>query len=153
MVSGHLSNGKARFGICVTAFFSLSHSSVPARWRSDYYRDSPSTPVGSTLVWYYRTSQDVTKSSPIATLMISFAQVFAVCVGALTVPRATSAALSMTSYLFINIFLCYRTPLTVVIAAWSPGRVTTTLVLVVTGWAWGARVIRFKSWSSDNEIS
>ena len=93
------------------------------------------------------------------TLMISFVTGFlVVCVGALIGGAAGyfGGIIDDILSLFINIFLVLPgLPLMVVIAAWVPtGRVTMTLVLVVTGWAWGARVIRsLKSWSSDNEIS
>ena len=46
--------------------------------------------------------------------------------------------------MFINVFLVLPgLPLMVVIAAWVPtGPVTMACVLILTGWAWGARVIR-----------
>jgi peptide/nickel transport system permease protein len=51
--------------------------------------------------------------------------------------------------LFINVFLIVPgLPLMVVIAAYLPaGPVTTALVLVVTGWAWSARVFRAQTLS------
>lgn len=54
--------------------------------------------------------------------------------------------------LLINVFLLMPgLPLMVVLAAWlPPGPVTITAVLVLTGWAWNARVIRAQTLSLRN---
>lgn len=146
------SNRKARFGILLTTFF-LTIALVGPLLVGDpiAFIGIPHQPPSATH-WFGTTGQGQDVFTQVVagtriTLMISFATGFlVVCIGAFIGGAAGyfGGFIDDILSLFINIFLVLPgLPLMVVIAAWVPtGRVTMTLVLVVTGWAWGARVIR-----------
>ena len=148
-----LRNRKAAFGVTVVALFVFLAAFGPllTSYEPTEYVGVPLEPP-SARHWLGTTGQgqDVlaqTVAGARITLLVGFASGLGV--------MAIGAVVGMTAGFFrgvvddalgllINVFLIMPgLPLAVVIAAYlPPGPVTITLVLIVTGWAWNARVLR-----------
>jgi len=146
------SNRKARLGLIITAGFLVMAVFGPMLVGDpSEFVSVPHAPP-STQYWLGTTGQGQDVFAQIVagsriTLTVSFVTGFlVVLIGALIGGAAGyfGGLFDDCMSLLINVFLVLPgLPLMVVIAALVPtGPVTMTLVLVVTGWAWGARVIR-----------
>ena len=151
-VSGIISNQKAFTGTCIILFFGISAIFLPPLIKSP--TEFLSTPLSPpSFEYFFGTNgqgQDVfaqTICGARQTLLVGFsAAILVVIIGALIGGIAgyyggrTDDVLS----LLINIFLVMPgLPLMVILASWLPPSPGTLLgVLVLTGWAWNARVIR-----------
>jgi peptide/nickel transport system permease protein len=147
-----LANRKARLGLLLTALFAL------VAWVGPWFVQDPTAFLARPLEgpsaahWLGTTGQgqDVLAQTVVGariTLLIGFTTGFLVVfIGALIGGAAGffGGRVDDLLSLLINVFLVLPgLPLMVVIAAWLPAGPTTLLaVLVLTGWAWNARVLR-----------
>jgi peptide/nickel transport system permease protein len=151
------SNPKALAGAAIVAFFALLALVGPLLvGDASAFVDVPHQPP-SAAHWLGTTGQgqDVFAQTVVgarATLAVAFATGFlVVSIGAVIGGIAGYAGGRVDDglSLLINVFLVMPgLPLMVIIAAWLPaGPVTMLAVLVLTGWAWNARVLRAQTLS------
>jgi peptide/nickel transport system permease protein len=155
-------NGKVTVGLIVVGFFVLMALASPLLVRTDASAFGPDVSVGpSPAHWLGTTSygQDVLAQLIVGSrvsVALGFitglvATVISVIVGLVSgyYGGLTDEGLSVVS----NVFLVLPTlPLAIVLAAFLPyrGPLTIGFVLVITGWSWGARVLRAQTLSLRN---
>ena len=151
-VSGIIENQKAFSGSCIILFFALVAIFVP------FFINSPTDFLGTPLSppsfeYIFGTNgqgQDVfaqTICGARQTLFVGFsAGILVVIIGALIggIAGFYGGRIDDILSLLINVFLVMPgLPLMVILASWLPPTPGTLLgVLVLTGWAWNARIIR-----------
>ena len=156
------SNGKVTFGLIIVGFFVLLALCSPLLVRSDAnafgpdISASPSAmhPLGTTSYGQDVLAQVIVGSR--VSVALGFitgivATIISVIVGLVSgyIGGWTDESLSVLS----NVFLVLPTlPLAIVLAAFLPykGPLTIGFVLTVTGWSWGARVLRAQTLSMRN---
>lgn len=152
LLSGLWANGKSRLGLLVVVAFVLTCVVGPFLVVDpDAFLGVPLQPPSAEF-WLGTTGQgqDVLAQTVVGartTLLIGALSGFCVvAIGALVGGLAGfyGGRVDDVASVLINVFLVLPgLPLMVVIAAWLPaGPVTMLIVLVVTGWAWNARVLR-----------
>ncbi len=151
-ISGILSNRKAFTGCCIIVFFTTISILLPSFIQSPTeFLGTPLSPPSSE--YFFGTNgqgQDVfaqTICGARQTLLVGFsAGILVVCLGALigAIAGYYGGRIDDVLSLIINVFLTMPgLPLMVILASWLPPSPGTLLgVLVFTGWAWNARVIR-----------
>jgi len=151
-VSGIMSNQKAFTGSCIILSFALIAIFMPffIHSPSDFLGTPLSAPSGEYFFGTNGQGQDVfsqTICGARQTLFVGFsAGILVVIIGALIggISGFYGGRIDDILSLTINIFLVMPgLPLMVILASWLPPSPGTLLgVLVLTGWAWNARVIR-----------
>ena len=151
-ISGIMSNQKAFAGSCIILFFALAAIFMPffIHSPSDFLSTPLSAPSGDYFFGTNGQGQDVfsqTICGARQTLFIGFSTgILVVIIGALIggISGFYGGRIDDILSLIINIFLVMPgLPLMVILASWLPPSPGTLLgVLVLTGWAWNARVIR-----------
>ena len=151
-VSGIMSNQKAFTGSCIILSFALMAIFMPffIHSPSDFLGTPLSAPSGEYFFGTNGQGQDVfsqTICGARQTLFVGFsAGILVVIIGALIggISGFYGGRIDDILSLTINIFLVMPgLPLMVILASWLPPSPGTLLgVLVLTGWAWNARVIR-----------
>ena len=161
ILQGIWRNKKARAGAAIVAFFALISLVGPLVVGDPHsFEHMPHSPPGSNLLLGSTgQGQDVLSQTIVGarqTLFVAFgAGILVVLIGALVGGIAAfyggwiDDALSTV----INVFLVLPAlPLMVILAAWlPPGPGTMITVLVLTGWAWNARVLRAQALSLRQE--
>ena len=150
--SGIISNKKALFGSIIILLFILAALLGPFLLQSptDFLSTPLSPPSSENIFGTNGQGQDVFAQTIFGsrqTLLVGFSAGFLVVViGALIggVAGFYGGRVDDILSLLINIFLVMPgLPLMVILASWlPPSPVTLLIVLVLTGWAWNARVIR-----------
>ncbi len=139
-------NRKMGFGLAILTFFVLVAIFGPLFFPQDpnaFSQDVLQPPSAAHLLGTTQTGQDVLTQVVVGT-RISLFMGFAI--GIMTIGGLIDEALS----LFTNIFLVLPTlPLAILLAAFAAyrGPLTIVIVLTVTGWSWGARVLRAQTLS------
>ena len=151
-VSGIIENQKAFSGSCIILFFTLVAIFVPSFINSptDFLGTPLSPPSSKYIFGTNGQGQDVfaqTICGARQTLFVGFsAGIFVVIIGALIggIAGFYGGRIDDILSLLINVFLVMPgLPLMVILASWLPPTPGTLLgVLVLTGWAWNARIIR-----------
>lgn len=150
-------NGKARIGLTLLSFFLLItlFGSFLVRDATEYLADPLLPPSGTYLLGTTQKGQDVFAQTIVGartSLLIGFSVgILVVAIGA-TVGIAAGffgGLVDDALSLLTNVFLIMPgLPLSVVLAAYlEAGPLSITFVLVLTGWAWNARVIRAQTLS------
>jgi peptide/nickel transport system permease protein len=155
-------NGKVTVGLVIVAFFIVMALASPLLVHSDANAFGPDTSVGpSPAHWLGTTSygQDVLAQVIVGSrvsVALGFitglvATAISVIVGLISgyYGGLTDEGLSVVS----NVFLVLPTlPLAIVLASFLPykGPLTIGFVLMITGWSWGARVLRAQTLSLRN---
>jgi peptide/nickel transport system permease protein len=156
------SNGKVTFGLIIVGFFVLLALCSPLIVHSDANAFGPDISVGPSTAHPLGTTsygQDVLAQVIVGSrvsVALGFitgivATIISVIVGLVSgyIGGWTDESLSVLS----NVFLVLPTlPLAIVLAAFLPykGPLTIGFVLTVTGWSWGARVLRAQTLSMRN---
>tara|TARA_X000000950_G_scaffold271536_1_gene352764 strand:+ start:92 stop:1030 length:939 start_codon:yes stop_codon:yes gene_type:complete len=150
--SGIISNQKAFAGSCIILFFALTAIFLPffIHSPSDFLGTPLSPPSSEYIFGTNGQGQDVfsqTISGARQTLFVGFsAGILVVIIGALIggIAGFYGGRIDDILSLLINVFLVMPgLPLMVILASWLPPSPGTLLgVLVLTGWAWNARIIR-----------
>ena len=158
--SGIISNQKAFTGSCIILFFALTATFLPffIHSPSDFLGTPLSPPSSEYIFGTNGQGQDVfsqTICGARQTLFVGFsAGVLVVIIGALIggVAGFYGGRIDDILSLLINVFLVMPgLPLMVILASWLPPSPGTLLgVLVLTGWAWNARVIRSQMMTFKN---
>ena len=158
--SGIISNQKAFTGSCIILFFALTATFFPffIHSPSDFLGTPLSPPSSEYIFGTNGQGQDVfsqTICGARQTLFVGFsAGVLVVIIGALIggVAGFYGGRIDDILSLLINVFLVMPgLPLMVILASWLPPSPGTLLgVLVLTGWAWNARVIRSQMMTFKN---
>ena len=151
-ISGIMSNQKAFTGSCIILSFALMAIFMPffIHSPSDFLGTPLSAPSGEYFFGTNGQGQDVfsqTICGARQTLFVGFSTgILVVIIGALIggISGFYGGRIDDILSLIINIFLVMPgLPLMVILASWLPPSPATLLgVLVLTGWAWNARVIR-----------
>ena len=159
-ISGIIGNQKAFIGSCIILFFGVSAIFIPPFIQSP--TDFLSTPLlPPSFEYFFGTNgqgQDVfaqTICGARQTLFVGFsAGILVVIIGALIggIAGYYGGRIDDVLSLLINVFLVMPgLPLMVILASWLPPSPGTLLgVLVLTGWAWNARVIRSQMMTFKN---
>ena len=159
-ISGIMSNQKAFTGSCIILFFAVIAIFIPSFIHSP--TDFLGTPLSPPSAEYFfgtnGQGQDVfaqTICGARQTLFVGFsAGILVVIVGALIggIAGFYGGRIDDILSLTINVFLVMPgLPLMVILASWLPPSPGTLLgVLVLTGWAWNARVIRSQMMTFKN---
>ena len=159
-ISGIIGNQKAFTGSCIIVFFGVSAIFIPPFIQSP--TDFLSTPLlPPSFEYFFGTNgqgQDVfaqTICGARQTLFVGFsAGTLVVIIGALIggIAGYYGGRIDDILSLLINVFLVMPgLPLMVILASWLPPSPGTLLgVLVLTGWAWNARVIRSQMMTFKN---
>jgi peptide/nickel transport system permease protein len=156
------SNGKVTFGLIIVGFFVLLALCSPLLVHSDANAFGPDISAGPSIAHPLGTTsygQDVLAQVIVGSrvsVALGFitgivATIISVIVGLVSgyIGGWTDESLSVLS----NVFLVLPTlPLAIVLAAFLPykGPLTIGFVLIVTGWSWGARVLRAQTLSMRN---
>ena len=158
--SGIISNQKAFAGSCIILFFALTAIFLPffIHSPSDFLGTPLSPPSSEYIFGTNGQGQDVfsqTISGARQTLFVGFsAGILVVIIGALIggIAGFYGGRIDDILSLLINVFLVMPgLPLMVILASWLPPSPGTLLgVLVLTGWAWNARVIRSQMMTFKN---
>ena len=155
-----VSNGKVMLGLIVIVFFTLLAIFGPFFVGSDvnaFGLDRSAPPSGAHLLGTTAYGQDVLAQVVVgarASVALGFstgviATIIAVIVG--LVSGYVGGWLDEVLSVFSNVFLVLPAlPLAIVLASFLPykGPLTIGFVLIITGWSWGARVLRAQTLSS-----
>ncbi len=152
-----LRNRKARIGLAILGVFVLMAVFGPLLVRdpSDFLGDPLAPPSGEFWLGTTRQGQDVFAQTVVGA-RISLAIGFIVATFAIGIGTAVGVAAGYFGgwvddvlSLVTNVFLIIPgLPLAVVLAAYlTPGPVSIAAVLIITGWAWNARVVRAQTLS------
>ena len=158
--SGIISNQKAFTGSCIILFFALTATFLPSfiHSPSDFLGTPLSPPSSEYIFGTNGQGQDVfsqTICGSRQTLFVGFsAGILVVIIGGLIggIAGFYGGRIDDILSLLINVFLVMPgLPLMVILASWLPPSPGTLLgVLVLTGWAWNARVIRSQMMTFKN---
>ena len=158
--SGIISNQKAFTGSCIILFFALTATFFPffIHSPSDFLGTPLSPPSSEYIFGTNGQGQDVfsqTICGARQTLFVGFsAGILVVIIGGLIggIAGFYGGRMDDILSLLINVFLVMPgLPLMVILASWLPPSPGTLLgVLVLTGWAWNARVIRSQMMTFKN---
>ena len=158
--SGIISNQKAFTGSCIILFFALATTFLPffIHSPSDFLGTPLSPPSSEYIFGTNGQGQDVfsqTICGARQTLFVGFsAGILVVIIGGLIggIAGFYGGRMDDILSLLINVFLVMPgLPLMVILASWLPPSPGTLLgVLVLTGWAWNARVIRSQMMTFKN---
>jgi peptide/nickel transport system permease protein len=155
-------NRKVSFGLAILAFFVLVAIFGPLFFPGDPNAFSPDIlqpPSAAHWLGTTQTGQDVLVQLVYGT---RFSLIMGFLIGTLTMIVSVIIGLASGYFggwidevlsLFTNIFLVLPTlPLAILLAAFAAyrGPLTIVIVLVVTGWSWGARVLRAQTLSMRN---
>ena len=159
-ISGIMSNQKAFTGSCIILFFVLIAIFVPSFIHSptDFLGTPLSPPSSKYIFGTNGQGQDVfaqTICGARQTLFVGFsAGILVVIIGALIggIAGFYGGRIDDILSLLINVFLVMPgLPLMVILASWLPPTPGTLLgVLILTGWAWNARIIRSQMMTFKN---